>query len=424
MPPKPVAKPAPSAKPAAKPAATVAAKAGKAPAAAPAKKLAPPPEDVQQVDTGEEGAPVTLETIDDMWSQTEAKEGFGNLPDGKYQVQIHITPSEGENIGINHSKNGRLQCTWELTVAGGEYINRKAWKRDGLDNEENIGWFKGGIKKLGVEPPSSSKDLPDVLAALEGTFAEVTIKTKAGSDFANVYFNKALDPSEVNTEGLEVVEDGGAEAEAEAEAEVPSETEVVEETQATETNGWNVGDKVQVQYDKDWYQGEITGLEDAEALVKFEDGQTLGVAYDKLVPFEPDAEVEEAPAPAPKPVAKPAAKAAPTSRTAPAPSKAAAPVAKTVAKPAAKAAPGKAPVPTKAPKAPVEVARTNITFTDEGMLDATISKINELGTAAGFSSDDYNTWSELLCDVAEFHSVSGTFKDAASLIKAVEAKVK
>jgi hypothetical protein len=222
-----------------------------------------------------------LEEMDSAWSETPAKEGgFEKLPAGKYQVQITKT-------GVEFSKtSSRLQATFELTVAGGEFVNRKCWKRDGLDNEDAIGWFKGGLARLGVEAPGSMKEVPAVLSSLEGTFAEVTLKHQEGSDFVNVYFNKALDSDQVDVGELQ---------------QAPSDAPGEAEGEAGESKNWKVGDTVQADFNGDWYQGKVQTVNSKSriAKVKFEDGEVHDLPFDELEPVdsgEVEAPAEETPA--------------------------------------------------------------------------------------------------------------------------------
>lgn len=220
---------------------------------------------------GTKNVTTALDELEGTWEGAEAK-SFEKIPEGKYQFKI-------EKAEVNHSKNGRLQAVFELTVAGGEFVNRKVWKRDGLDNEESIGWFKSGLARLGIEAPSKMRELPGILFELQGTFCECSIKHK--DDFLNAYFNKALDESEVDTDGLPA-------AAGEAEAAEPE-----------EATAWKVGMKCQKDFDGDWYSGEIKKLKGDQATVLFEDGETVVCSTDDLAEVD-DSEVEAGEEPEPE----------------------------------------------------------------------------------------------------------------------------
>lgn len=200
----------------------------------------------------------------------EGESDWGDAPDsmdisdGKYQVKIN---TKGEKLGIGQSGSGRRQVVFMLSIAAGEYANRKVFKRDGIDNSESMGWFKSGLKRLGIDPPKSIKDLPDILDELDNTYAEVSIKTNG--DFLNAYFNKALDSGDVDTSALEI--------------------EGNDDKKSDKKSKWEKGDKVQVKFDGDWYTGEIKKvLDDDKVRILFEDGDIRDIDADDVEEFKPD----------------------------------------------------------------------------------------------------------------------------------------
>lgn len=184
-----------------------------------------------------------------------------DIPDGNYQVKIL-------SAELNYSSNKRPQCSWQLQIANGEFVNRRLFKHDGVDNEQSIGFFKLGLQRLGVEV-KSMRQLPAELKELVGTCAEVRVQTKG--EFTNTHFTKALDDDEVETADLE---DFGAAA---------------GEGASSEDEDWKAGEKCIVDYDGTPYTGKITRIGDTTATVKFEDGETDEVEFDDLqVPDEPE----------------------------------------------------------------------------------------------------------------------------------------
>ena len=198
-----------------------------------------------------------LAALEAEWGQAEEKSGGGEVPDGKYAVQI-------EEVVIGNSKaSGRLQVNWTLSIVNGEFKNRKFWKHDGIDSAEGLSWLRTGLARLGVEWPSSPDALPDALDGLVGTFAQVTAKTKAGNDIQNVYFDKALDSDAAAGEEDVVEEEGDEET---------SEEETTEDLKK--------GDRVICELEGgEEYAGKILSIDEDEetVMVKFDDGDKLEV---------------------------------------------------------------------------------------------------------------------------------------------------
>lgn len=386
MPPSPMKAPAPASK--AAPAAKV------APRAAPPARVAQP--QVQAVEEQVEELDPRLAEIESFFGDSEEKSGFGPLASGKYQVHICCIPSdEKPNVGIGTSKNGRLQVTFELTVVAGSAKGRKAWKRDGIDSPESVGWFKGGLRKLGIDAPlKSAKEIPGVLQQLHDTYAEVTVKQQTDSDYVNVYWNKALDSDSIAADNLESFQ--GNEAEAAAEGPI------------TNVGTFSINSRVQVDFSGQMYQGAITEFTGggSHATVKFDDGDV------QSIPVESLQEVQ-----APKPAVK-----APTPKApAPTPAKAQAPAPKPTAAPS-KPAPTKAPAAAPAPKvAPKAVAKVSMAFDDSSLEQDHINRADAVCRAHSFDSNEYTTWCDVLCDVAEFCGLSGEYSTPDGLLAHIEA---
>jgi len=107
---------------------------------------------------------------------TDATDGeFDDMPDNDYPVAI-------DDIVVGESKSSqRLQISFETTVTGGDYQNRKIFLHLGLDSKENIGRTKGQLKTLEYEFPEDPKDLPADIQSLIGIDAIVTLKTSRSS---------------------------------------------------------------------------------------------------------------------------------------------------------------------------------------------------------------------------------------------------
>jgi len=126
-----------------------------------------------------------LGELESAWSETEAQEGFGDIPDDTYQAKI-----TGANI--NRSKSSkRLQLTVEFTIMAGKYKNRKKWSHYGLETPENLGWVKGLFARLKIDPPKKLGMLTEACEQLIGTTCEISVKTRG--EFQNVYVQKPID---------------------------------------------------------------------------------------------------------------------------------------------------------------------------------------------------------------------------------------
>jgi len=357
-----------------------------------------------------------LGELNEIWEDVDPV-SFEDVPDGKYQTLLN-------KIEINESKSsGRLQVSWQLKIASGEFANRMIFKHDGIDTAESLGYFKGGLARLGVECPDDMKELPDILDELKDTFASVTVRTKKGADMANVYFDKALDSDdieedlsedpdkagtadeeelvwekgekcEVDIDGtnypgvvtsvnddstaLITFDDGDTdtyafadlieiEGEETAEAEEP---EAAEPEAEEEDEPWAKGDECQVDIEGTMYTGKIKSIKDDVAKVVFDDGDTDSYPLDDLV------EIEEEEAEAAEPEAAEAA-------------------------------------------AEPEADELKLAFEEDMINEAMQTKINKLSKDHEFNPDDYETFKDLLIDIAEYLDIGGEFKTPKEIIAAI-----
>jgi len=366
-----------------------------------------------------------LAALNDIWGDTDPV-SFEDVPDGKYQILL-------KDIGINESKSsGRLQVSWQLKIVSGSFANRMMFKHDGIDTAESLGYFKGGLARLGVECPDDMSDLPDVLDELKGTYASVTSRTKKGSDMANVFFDKALDsddidedisedPGDPDADAMEETEeviwevgercevdidgtnypgevtevnddstalitfdDGDTDTyaftdliEVDAEEEEAEEEEAEEEEAEEEEATWAKGDECQVDIDGDMYKGVIKKIKDDEATIKFDDGDTDTYSLSELVEVaaeEAEAEVEE----------------------------------EEEAEEEAEAA---------------EDGELALTFEEDAITDALQTKVEKLAKSHEFNPDDYETYKDLIIDISEYLDIKGVFKSPKEIIAAISGAV-
>lgn len=136
----------------------------------------------------EEDIEKDLADLESAWEESEAQEGFGDIPDDTYQAKI-----TGANINRSKSSN-RLQLTVEFTIMVGKYRNRKKWSHYGLETPENLGWVKGLFARLKIDPPKKLSMLAEACEQLVNATCEISVKTRG--DFQNVYVQKPIDIDE------------------------------------------------------------------------------------------------------------------------------------------------------------------------------------------------------------------------------------
>jgi hypothetical protein len=298
-----------------------------------------------------------LKALEDGWGDVE-EQSFGDVPEGKYQVKI-------EGALLNNAKSsGRFQCSWTMVILDGEHRGRKLFKHDGLQDETALGWFRTGLARLGLEWPAKASELPAVLEEAIDSFAQVTVKHKG--DFVNVYFDQAIDSDNVD----DLPEDD-------------------DESDETDGDSVDVGTKVMAKWsDGDKYPGEIIQLGDEAATVRFEDGDELEVSYNDMDIIsdsdEDDDESEEEPD----------------------------------EEEPEEEEEGDDDADDDASDAE-ETCEPE--FDDDKLTEAHQAQITALAEAQDFDPDDYETWTALLGDVAEYVGVFGKFATPAKLLKAVKA---
>lgn len=134
-----------------------------------------------------------LKQFDNDWVGVKVKENeYANLPDGKYQVRVDVARIE------ENKEYSSLNLMWELVVVGGQYENRRIFKRNGLDNPERFEWLKTDLFRAGISLDRLS-EIEDALPGLLDRVLEVQLKTgkpnAEGKTYQNCYINKLLNES-------------------------------------------------------------------------------------------------------------------------------------------------------------------------------------------------------------------------------------
>jgi hypothetical protein len=288
----------------------------------------------------------------DLYDETDAKST--EIADGKYQARI-------EDFEINESQSGRVQAVFKIQLVSGEAKGRTLYKRDGLDSEESVGWFKSGIKRLGLEPPTS-EELNDGTFEEEvvGSFVEVTCKTKDPQFGPNVYFNRAIEEDDIEAEELE------------DDDYTPSK-----------------GDKVMATYeDGEKYAGTVKSVskKNETAKIEWEDGSDpTDVPWDEIEPAEDEEDEEEEDEDEDEGEEEEEGE--------------------------------------EEDDGDEEENEEGITidFDDDDLKASQKKAIKSLAKANEFSADDYETTSDMLADIAEYLGVTGEFDSPAKLLKKAEA---
>jgi len=100
-----------------------------------------------------------LRKLSKTWSKTEAKQGGGGnrLPDDEYKLKLL-------SMEVTKSKKGRLQVASKFKVRRPkEAKGKETMTFHGLENENNIAYFKGFCEVIGLELPDDMEELPEAL---------------------------------------------------------------------------------------------------------------------------------------------------------------------------------------------------------------------------------------------------------------------
>jgi len=125
----------------------------------------------------------SLKKMSKLWSKTEARQasGFARLPDGEYTVDL-------VEMKVGDSKKGRLQVATKFRVAKPkDKKGKETMTFHGLENENNIAYFKGFAEVLGLELPDDIEDLEAAINSFVEDFEDsVTVKLTTKGDFQNL----------------------------------------------------------------------------------------------------------------------------------------------------------------------------------------------------------------------------------------------
>ena len=121
-----------------------------------------------------------LKKYETSWENAEATRS-SQIPDNDYVAKI-------VDMEVTFSKSKRLMVVTTFKIADGKLKGREVKKFDGLETDQNMGYFKGFCEVLGIDIPDSIADLPEVLAEFVDGFKElVNISVKTKDEFQNVH---------------------------------------------------------------------------------------------------------------------------------------------------------------------------------------------------------------------------------------------
>lgn len=172
----------------------------------------------------------SLKKLSKSWSKTEARTGGSQVKDGEYTAEL-------VSMTVGTSKNGRLQVAEKFKIASGKLKGKEITTYHGLENENNIAFFKGHCEVIGVDLPDDMEDLPDALESFVDDNAEefsIRVKTNDGGYQNITVVGTADSESSEDEEEEESEEEEEEENEEESEEEEDSEEEEEEEEEDNE----------------------------------------------------------------------------------------------------------------------------------------------------------------------------------------------
>jgi len=173
-----------------------------------------------------------LKKLSKSWAKTEAKQGGGGggIPDGEYTLSLKA-------MEVKHSKNGRLQVVSTFVIQSPKKMKGKdKLVFHGLENENNIAYFKGYAEVIGLELPDDMEDLPDALQSfVDDNEDDITAKFVTNKDGYQNMTIVAVGDNELEDKDKD--EDGEDEEEEESEKDEDSEEDGEEEEEEEEEEG-------------------------------------------------------------------------------------------------------------------------------------------------------------------------------------------
>lgn len=154
----------------------------------------------------------TLAAMDSQFQATPPAERAGDLPEGKYQLQLGLT--RGGAV-VNRDKDGSVRARVMLTVVAGPddslagrksskswNLAREARQQDGSKalemDERGVSYVKADLATLGAPCEKLSQVGPAFMSVM-GAVVDATVRHKdddQGVTRVNIYFNALASPGE------------------------------------------------------------------------------------------------------------------------------------------------------------------------------------------------------------------------------------
>lgn len=126
--------------------------------------------------------------FDAAYESTQAKAGFEEVPDGRYNARV-------VKCEAKDTQAGNPMLKFELEIIDGECAGRKLFANR-VVTSKTLEYLKADLAVLGFRGKLSDLDSPEARMGLCGVAMQVFKKTKGQDDQGrpnvNIYFNKAL----------------------------------------------------------------------------------------------------------------------------------------------------------------------------------------------------------------------------------------
>ena len=143
-----------------------------------------------------------LKALQKDWKNTEARQGYEDLPAGDYEGVI-------KNAVLGLSKNDKLMATYTLEVTAPEdFKGRTQHKRQMVETADNIAYAKGDLYAIGVDAPDDIGDIGDTFEQ-EVVGLPILFSVVHNNEFVNVYFRERLEGVEKAEPDADSDEDNG-----------------------------------------------------------------------------------------------------------------------------------------------------------------------------------------------------------------------
>lgn len=218
------------------------------------------------------------------------------IDDGRYVAML-----TGYTIGVSRGKNPRPQLVWKWTILEGSEKGRTASDFDGMDGDRSWEFIGGKLMKLGVDlddwDPSMLEETMDMLVHPKKgrPVCRITLRTKDGSDFQNLYIDQVLEDVGKNytPEDGDYEEDDDQDGDEDEEDDDDSEDEEEDEDD-DEPAELTVGADVEFAYKGKTLEGVVKKLNEKKGIVTIErGGKRYEIAADDVTLLEDDDEDED-----------------------------------------------------------------------------------------------------------------------------------